>query len=54
MHPLLVTPDAGAVRFTGTLRLGDEAAMIGQLTSFLPVERDTTSPELRLRKRATH
>ncbi len=54
VHPLLVTPDAGAVRFTGTLRLGDEAAMIGQLTSFLPVERDTTSPELRLRKRATH
>lgn len=53
-RPLRATQDASNVRFTGTLRIDDEEAMIDQLTSFLPVERDPTVPDLRLRRRAGH
>lgn len=49
--PITVTTAAAALRFTGALRIGDEATMLGQLQEFLPVGVTETADGLRMETR---
>ncbi|WP_296595669.1 FecR domain-containing protein [Phenylobacterium sp.] len=51
-HPIVVAPDARALRVTAVLNIGPEDAMLGSLSQFLPVrvERQTDSVRLSLRR----
>ena len=49
--PITVSASAGMLQFTGALRIGDEADMLGQLQDFLPVRVIETAVGLRMETR---
>ena len=49
--PVNVSESARALRFTGALRIGDEATMLGQLQDFVPIRAVQANDEIRLTAR---
>jgi transmembrane sensor len=49
--PVVLSTSAQALRFTGALRIGDEAVMLKQLQDFVPVRVDATAREVRVNAR---
>jgi transmembrane sensor len=49
--PVVLSTSARALRFTGALRIGDEAVMLKQLQDFAPVRVDASSREVRVNAR---
>lgn len=50
--PVVVEPSARAIRFTGSLQVNDEQAMLGKLGDYLPITVDRSSDGIRLAARA--
>lgn len=50
-EPVSVSPSARALRFTGALRIGDEATMLGQLQDFVPIRVIRSNDGVRLTAR---
>jgi transmembrane sensor len=49
--PVVLSTSAQALRFTGALRIGDEAVMLKQLQDFVPVRVDASMREVRVNAR---
>lgn len=49
--PVVLSRSAQALRFTGALRIGDEAVMLKQLQDFVPVRVDVSAREVRVTAR---
>ncbi|MFA4940946.1 FecR domain-containing protein [Brevundimonas sp.] len=49
--PVVLSISAQALRFTGALRIGDEAVMLRQLQDFVPVRVDASAREVRVNAR---
>ena len=46
--PVVLSTSARALRFTGALRIGDEAVMLQQLQDFLPIRIDASANAVRV------